>query len=99
MQTERQMKINTSSKISECMKLTCCPRQMRGPALNGKNMNALGTRYFLSLSSRKRSGSNSLAVVFWAVRSSDDAYTTCMGYKLTVWTPKIFTAVHHEHRV
>ena len=40
----------------------CCPRQMRGPALKGKKMKGLGVRYLWSLSSRKRSGSNSSAV-------------------------------------
>ena len=24
----------------------CCPRQIRGPALKGKNMKGFGTRYF-----------------------------------------------------
>jgi hypothetical protein len=42
--------------------LTCCPRQIRGPALNGRNINGLGVRNFFARSSRKRSGSNSSAV-------------------------------------
>ena len=40
----------------------CCPRQIRGPALNGRKTKGLGTRYFLTRSSKNRSGSNSSAV-------------------------------------
>ena len=43
----------------------CCPRQIRGPALNGRKMKGLGTRYFLTRSSKNRSGSNSSAVEGW----------------------------------
>ena len=35
---------------------TCWPRQMRGPALKGRKINEFATRYFLTRSSRKRSG-------------------------------------------
>ena len=41
--------------------VTCCPRQIRGPALKGRKMNGLGIRYLCNRSSRKRSGSNSSA--------------------------------------
>jgi len=41
--------------------LTCCPRQILGPALKGRNMNGFGRRYFLNRSSRNRSGSNTRA--------------------------------------
>lgn len=40
---------------------TCCPRQMRGPALKGLKMKGFGVKYFFTLSSRKRSGSNTRA--------------------------------------
>lgn len=41
---------------------TCCPRQIRGPALKGRKMNGLGIKYFSNRSSRNRSGSNSDAI-------------------------------------
>ena len=44
---------------------TCCPRQIRGPALEGKKMYGFGVRYLCNLSSRNRSGSNS-----WAFKQS-----------------------------
>ena len=40
----------------------CCPRQIRGPALNGRKMKGLATRYLWARSSKKRSGSNSSAM-------------------------------------
>ena len=46
----------------------CCPRQIRGPALNGRKINGFGTRYFLTRSSRNRSGSNSSAIEGWSYR-------------------------------
>ena len=39
----------------------CWPRQIRGPALKGKKIKGFGVRYLWSLSSRNRSGSNSIA--------------------------------------
>lgn len=44
-------------------KCTCCPRQIRGPALKGTNMYGFGVRYFRTRSSRNLSGSNSSADV------------------------------------
>lgn len=44
----------------------CCPKQIRGPALNGRKMKGLGTRYLLTRSSKNRSGSNSSAVQGWS---------------------------------
>ena len=45
----------------------CCPRQMRGPPLNGRKMNGFGTRYFCTRASRNRSGSNVSAVGGYAM--------------------------------
>ena len=42
--------------------ITCWPRQIRGPALKGRNMKGLGMRYLCRRSSRNRSGSNSRAI-------------------------------------
>ena len=42
---------------------TCCPRQMRGPALNGRKMNGFAVKYLFSLSSIHRSGSKYSAVL------------------------------------
>lgn len=36
---------------------TCCPRHIRGPALNGRKMKGLPVKYLFSRSSTKRSGS------------------------------------------
>ena len=49
------------AQLNEKTAQTCCPKQMRGPALKGMNMKGLGMRYFCTRSSRKRSGSNSRA--------------------------------------
>ena len=44
-------------------RLTCWPRQIRGPALKGRKMKGFGVRYFETRSSRNRSGSNLCATV------------------------------------
>ena len=44
---------------------TCCPRQIRGPALKGKKMYGFGVRYLCNLLSRNRSGSNSWAIQYY----------------------------------
>ena len=47
--------------IESVFALTCCPRQILGPALKGQKMKGLGTRYFWTRWSKNRSGSNSSA--------------------------------------
>lgn len=48
-------------KMKTSRSLTCWPRQILGPALKGLKINGLGVKYLWSLSSRKRSGSNTRA--------------------------------------
>ena len=52
----RRTSINEASLYANC-----CPRQIRGPALKGRNMNGLGVRYLWRRLSRNLSGSNSWA--------------------------------------
>ena len=73
---------------------TCWPRQIRGPALKGRKMNEFLTRYFLTRSSRKRSGSNSSAVYcVYNSRSTEESVA------LTIRSPEIFASMHHEDRI
>lgn len=56
-------------------------------------MKGRGVKYFLTLSSRKRSGSNSSAgmgldLACWDTRE-----------KLTIWPPKVFPTVHYHYRI
>ena len=51
----------TPSMTGKGSSRTCWPRQILGPALNGRNMKGLEARSVF-LSSMKRSGSNSSAV-------------------------------------
>jgi hypothetical protein len=49
-------------RIGTCDEMiTCWPRHILGPALNGRNMNGLGVKYLCSRSSMNRSGSNTSA--------------------------------------
>ena len=57
--------INRTRKNVASWYANCCPRQIRGPALNGQKMKGLGTRYLCNLSSRNRSGSNFRAAMEW----------------------------------
>lgn len=74
---------------------TCCPKQIRGPALKGMKMNGLGVRYFFNLSSRKRSGSNSSA----ATSKHERKKQVVKMRKLAIRSPQILPAMHQEHRV
>jgi len=75
--------------------ITCCPRQIRGPALKGRKMKGLGVRYLCSRSSRKRSGSNSSAgKSSVCVDRSFEANVLC-----TIRAPKIFSTMHQKYGV
>ena len=73
----------------------CCPRQIRGPALNGRKMKGFGTKYLLTLSSRNRSGSKSLArgsVSVSGGRMSDMSV-------LTSRSPQVLPPMHQPWRI
>lgn len=61
---------------------TCWPRQIRGPALNGRKMKGLGVRYLCTRSSRNRSGS-----YFNAVRCPVSKHANCVQGDHTVGSP------------
>ena len=74
---------------------TCCPRQMRGPALKGQKMKGLGVKYFFALSSRKRSGSNTRAGEK-VYESTNYAFRIC---NYTVRAPEVCPTMHDERTV
>lgn len=75
---------------------TCWPKQIRGPALKGRKMNEFLMRYFLTRSSRKRSGSNSSAANRIV---STYLFTFRPEGCLTIRSPKVFSSMHHEDRI
>ena len=76
---------------------TCRPRQMRGPALNGRKMNLFAVKYLFRRSSRNRSGSNSSAVP----RPVSSRVVSCAhsDRALTVRAPVVLPTMHQEDGV
>jgi len=72
---------------------TCWPRQMRGPALKGRNMKLLVVRRF-TRSSKKRSGSKSKTI-----SRVDERQIQKVKVGHTIGAPKIFSSVHIDHGV
>ena len=83
--------------ICVCSIHTCCPRQIRGPALKGQNMKGFGVRYLRNLSSRKRSGSNTSARK--RVKESTDYDVSEENCGHTIRTPQICSTMHDENAV
>jgi len=59
--SELDNELRKKSQREKPSRHTCCPRQILGPALNGRNMNGFGVKYLCKRSSMNLSGSNSRA--------------------------------------
>ena len=68
---------------------------MRGPALKGQKIKGFGVKYFFSLSSRKRSGSNMRAGEN-VCESTKHALRRC---NYTVRAPEVCPTMHEERAI
>ena len=68
---------------------------MRGPALKGQKMKGFGVKYFSTLSSRKRPGSNTRA----KEKMYESTYIAFQDCDYTVRAPEVFPTMHDEKTV